>query len=122
MKTRAQALRRCVSNFGLGVFKLRSQSVDISSKLGTEARTKGLIHDSVSCSANRKSKVRREAAMIKGAQPKDVKQMSLLELATLQAKVMDRLMAGKMTLQEADIISETAEERMRSIKREFSAH
>jgi hypothetical protein len=60
--------------------------------------------------------------MMKDARPKDVEQMSLLELATLQANVMDELMAGKITLQEADIISETAEERMKSIKREFSTH
>ena len=31
------------ANFSLGVFKLRSQSVDSSSELGTEARLKGLV-------------------------------------------------------------------------------
>ena len=55
-------------------------------------------------------------------QAKDVEQMSLLELAALQAAVMDELMAGNITLQEADVISDSAEKRMRSIKRGLGAH
>jgi hypothetical protein len=74
------------------------------------------------CSANGKLKAQREATMVKNAQPGDIKQISLLELATLQANLMDRLMAGKITLQEADAISDKAEKQMKSIKRELSAH
>jgi len=60
--------------------------------------------------------------MVKNAQSKDVEQMSLLELATLQANVMDWIMAGIITPREADVISNTAEKRMRSLKRELGAH
>jgi hypothetical protein len=60
--------------------------------------------------------------VVKNVQQKDVEQMSLIELAALQANVMDRVLAGKITPQEADVISDTAERRMRSLKRELSAH
>ena len=44
------------------------------------------------------------------------------QVAALQANVMDRVIAGKITPQEADVISDTAERRMRSLKRVLSAH
>jgi hypothetical protein len=111
------------SNFGLGVFKLRSQSVDTPSELGAEASAERFgWWAKRSCGGNRKSKVQREGTMVKNARSKDVEQMSLLELATLQANIMDWIMAGKITPQEADVISDTAEKRMRSLKRELGAH
>ena len=60
--------------------------------------------------------------MLKNDQLIRVEQMALLELSVLQDDVMGQLIAGKITQQDAEAIVDKAEERMRSIKRELSAH
>ena len=60
--------------------------------------------------------------MMQNVQIKEVGQMSLIELAILQANVMDWIMAGKITSREAAVISDSAEKRMKSLQRELSAH
>jgi hypothetical protein len=89
-------------------------------KLELRRRPKGLVVKPCELLCQSKSKVKGEAAMVKNVQSKDVEQMTLIELATLQANVMDRVIAGEITPLEADVISNRAERRMRLLKQELS--
>jgi hypothetical protein len=60
--------------------------------------------------------------MLKNDRLTDVEQMSLLDLSILQDDVMCKLIAGKITPEEAAAVSDRAEKRIRSIKRQLSAH
>ena len=52
----------------------------------------------------------------------DIEKMSLSELAALEADVIRQVAAGTIAPQEANAISNGAEERMRTLKREVSSH
>jgi hypothetical protein len=52
----------------------------------------------------------------------DIERMSLSELAALEADVVSPVAAGAMASQEANVMADEAEERMRALKREVSSH
>ena len=52
----------------------------------------------------------------------DIEKMSLSELAALEADVVRQVTADPIASQEAHDISDEAENRMRTLKREISAH